>query len=503
VPRSLSSRIVASFAALALALLIAIGGTVFVVLRDLHRASTESRMADLADSLLPQLRQSIASGNLQGALADTQKQLSDSGVDIMLATTDGQLHAINGFASVTGTIDLTTATLRGQDVHSTTVFADGRPHSWAATKVNARSVVFATLDRSGGEAFSDLARTIPIGLLAVLLVGGPLAFVLSRSVTGPLRRLQHATAAVPATSPAAVAATGSGAAPVPDLGPVPVEGPREVRELTEHFNAMTGELSATREREERLLANLRHDLKTPLTVIGGFAGAIADGTASGPEAVKAARTIGEEANRLERLVAELDTMERLRTGAGGLRPEQIDARSLLDQTVERFGARAAGRGVELMVIGATAAGAGTGMAPGAVATPGGMPAPGALAGPPDLRFSADRVAVDRILGNLIENALAVVPSPGGHIWLEARGSADWITLLVSDDGPGFPPGATERIFDRFYRGDPARSGPGSGLGLAIVRELARAHGGEAQAESLAPHGARAIVHLPRTPQVAG
>ena len=488
-PRSLSGRIVASFAALALALLIAIGGTVFVVLRDLHRASTESRMADLADSLLPQLRQSIAAGNLQGALADTQTQLSDNGVDIMLATADGQLHAINGFASVTGTIDLTTATLRGQDVHSTTVFADGRPHSWAATKVNARSVVFATLDRSGGEALGDLARTIPIGLLAVLLVGGPLAFVLSRSVTGPLRRLQHATAAVPATSQAA-AATGPGAAPAPDLGPVPVEGPREVRELTEHFNAMTGELSATREREERLLANLRHDLRTPLTVIGGFASAIADGTASGPEGVKAARTIVEEANRLERLVAELDTMDRLRTGAGGLRPEQIDARSLLDQTVERFGARAVGRGVELMVIGETAAGAAA------------VPAPGALAGPPDLGFSADRVAVDRILGNLIENALAVVPSPGGHIWLEARGSADWITLLVSDDGPGFPPGATERIFDRFYRGDPARSGPGSGLGLAIVRELARAHGGEALAESLAPHGARAIIHLPRTPQVA-
>jgi signal transduction histidine kinase len=502
VPRSLSGRIVASFAALALALLIAIGGTVFVVLRDLHRASTESRMADLADSLLPQLRQSIAAGNLQGALADTQTQLSDNGVDIMLATADGQLHAINGFTSVTGTIDLTTATLRGQDVHSTTVFADGRPHSWAATKVNARSVVFATLDRSGGEALGDLARTIPIGLLAVLLVGGPLAFVLSRSVTGPLRRLQHATAAVPATSQAA-AATGPGAAPAPDLGPVPVEGPREVRELTEHFNAMTGELSATHEREERLLANLRHDLRTPLTVIGGFASAIADGTASGPEAVKAARTIGEEANRLERLVAELDTMDRLRTGAGGLRPEQIDARSLLDQTVERFGARAVGRGVELMVIGETAAGAAAVPAPGALAAPGAAPAPGALAGPPDLGFSADRVAVDRILGNLIENALAVVPSPGGHIWLDARGSADWITLLVSDDGPGFPPGATERIFDRFYRGDPARSGPGSGLGLAIVRELARAHGGEALAESLAPHGARAIIHLPRTPQVAG
>jgi signal transduction histidine kinase len=495
VPRSLSGRIIASFAALALALLVAIGGTVFVVLRDLHRASTESRMADLADSLLPQLRASIAAGNLQGALADTQRQLAASGVDITLATADGQLHPINDFPSVTGTIDLTTATLRGQDVHSTSTFADGKLHSWAATKVNARSVVFSTLDRSGAEALADLARTIPIGLLAVLVVGGPLAFVLSRSVTGPLRRLQHATASVPATgSPAGQGgepAVGAGGVPGPSPGPVPVDGPREVRELTEHFNAMTAELRATRDREEHLLANLRHDLRTPLTVIGGFATAIADGTASGSEATKAARTIGEEATRLERLVAELDTMERLHTGAGGLQPEEIDAATLLEQTVERFRARAASKGVELAVIGATAR---PPASPGGDA-PAGVPSP-------DLGFSADRLAVDRILGNLIENALAVVSSPGGHVWLEARGSADWITLLVSDDGPGFPPGGTERIFDRFFRGDPARSGTSSGLGLAIVRELARAHGGEALAESLAPHGARVIVHLPRVPRIA-
>ncbi|HEY2888883.1 MAG TPA: HAMP domain-containing sensor histidine kinase [Candidatus Limnocylindrales bacterium] len=496
-PRSLSGRIIASFAALSLALLVAIGGTVFVVLRDLHRASTESRMADLADSLLPQLRASIAAGNLQGALADTQRQLAATGVDITLATADGQLHPINNFPSVTGTIDLTTASLRGQDVHSTSAFADDKQHSWAATKVNARFVVFSTLDRSGAEALGDLARTIPIGLVAVLVIGGPLAFILSRSVTGPLRRLQHATASVPTTgSPAAGdgdpgAATGR--APGPGPGPVPLEGPREVRELTEHFNAMTAELRATRDREEHLLANLRHDLRTPLTVIGGFATAIADGTASGSEATKAARTIGQEATRLERLVAELDTMERLRTGTGGLQPEQIDAGALLDQTVERFRARAAGKGVELAVIGATAQ---------LLAAPAGSAVSGARIAVPDLGFSADRVAVDRILGNLIENALVVVPSPGGHVWLEVRGSTDWITLLVSDDGPGFPPGGTERIFDRFFRGDPARSGTSSGLGLAIVRELARAHGGEALAESLAPRGARVIVHLPRVPRVA-
>ena len=261
-------------------------------------------------------------------------------MDILIATADGVLHPINGADSVTGTIDLATATLRGQDVHSTSVFADGKQHSWAATKVNARSVVFATLDRSGAEALGDLARAIPIGLLAVVLIGGPLAYVLSRSVTGPLRRLQQATAGVPETG----------------QPPLPVDGPREVRELTEHFNAMTAELGVVREREEQLLANLRHDLRTPLTVISGFAAAIADGTAAGPDAVKAGVTIGQEADRLERLVAELDTMERLRSGAGGLRPEQIDGGALLAETAERFRARAAARGVELTVIGASAPG---------------------------------------------------------------------------------------------------------------------------------------------------
>ena len=76
-----------------------------------------------------------------------------------------------------------------------------------------------------------------------------------------------------------------------------------------------------------------------------------------------------------------------------------------------------------------------------------------------------------------------------------------ISLSVTDDGPGFPPGTLERVFERFFRADPSRTGGGSGLGLAIVRELARAHGGEAWAENVAPHGARVTVLLPLSPVV--
>src|SRR4029079_12437664 len=109
---------------------------------------------------------------------------------------------------------------------------------------------------------------------------------------------------------------------------------------------------------------------------------------------------------------------------------------------------------------------------------------------------ADRGAVERIMANLITNALAAV-SRGGHIWLSASSDASGasVVLAVTDDGPGFPPGAAAPAFERFFRADPARAGQGSGLGLAIVREFAVAHGGTAHAENVAPRGARVSVVL--------
>jgi signal transduction histidine kinase len=132
---------------------------------------------------------------------------------------------------------------------------------------------------------------------------------------------------------------------------------------------------------------------------------------------------------------------------------------------------------------------------------------GAIPGERALTFTGDRLAAERILQNLVENALSVVPS-GGHIWLRAAplrmpGRPPGISLSVTDDGPGFPPGTSERVFERFFRADPSRTGGGSGLGLAIVRELARAHGGEAWAENVAPHGARVTVLLPIAPTLGG
>ena len=472
IPRSLSGRLVGAFAVLALAILLAVGGTLFVVLRGLHADATLGALADVSGSVLPQVRDSIASGQLRGTLEEVRTQLADRSIEVLIVGADGQLRPAGGVSLGSASIETDPAV--GGSVRGS-VTLGGTRYLYVATTVRRaaaaaapKAIAFLAVDRSGALALADVGRTFPIVVLVILAIAAPLGIALSRSVTRPLRRLADATADIPA---------GHGA-------PLPLEGPREVRELTGTFNAMTAELDATRARESELLANLRHDLRTPLTVITGFAAALADGTATGDAASAAARAIEEEAARLERLVSEVGAVERIRSGEEQIRPELLDAAEIVTATATRFGPKAAASGVALTVS----------VQEGAALT-----------------MAADRVALDRMLGNLVENALAVARSA---VVIEAAAArlasnVDAIRIDVLDDGPGFPDGTAARAFERFWRGDPARSGTaaglgagsgsGSGLGLAIVRELAAAHGGDSHAENRAEGGACVGVTLPRVP----
>lgn len=461
IPRSLRGRLIASYVALSLVLLVVVGGTLFVVLRGLHSDGTSGSLADVANSVLPQVRQSVGTGNLRGAIEDVGTQLATRDIEVMLVGTDGRLRPIAG--QPLGDPIMQTDGTAGDTIRGSVVL-DGKPYLYAATVIRRtataapRAVAFLTADRSGALALGDLGRAIPAVALVILLVAAPLAWLVARSVTRPLERVAAAASGLPVGTPTTL----------------PLEGPSEIRALTGTFNAMSGELADTRRREAELLADLRHDLRTPLTVISGFAAALVDGTATGDDVGRAGRAIGEEADRLERLVGELGTIDGLRSGENPLRPEQIDAGELMATTRERFLTRGEAAGVEIQVASSSAE-------------------------PTGLTFAADRLATERILANLVANALDLVPR-GGHVWLSAaRVSPDSVALTVTDDGPGFPPGAAGRVFERFYRADPARSGSGSGLGLAIVRELAQAHGGSAHAENVAPHGARVGVILPVVP----
>jgi signal transduction histidine kinase len=497
VPRSLSWRIGLAFAFLALATWIAIGGALFLVLRSLHTVATTSTLTDVATPLVAQARAELpTAGDVRATLANLRDQVASQGYSVYVVTADGRIVTLDGDPVPADTVRIPPNSGRGATIDGT-FRSNGQSYAWVAivlrnpAGVGPRALILATTDRSSADAVRDLLAALPAVVIVSLLVGGPIAWLISRSVTQPLRRLAAATADLPAGSAA----------------PLPLEGPTEVRDLTARFNAMSEELGHSRQEEADLLANLRHDLRTPLTVIGGFATALTDGTATGDDVGRAARAIGEEAARLEELVGQLGAVERLQSGAPGLRPEAIDAAELLAQAAERFRPAASAAGFEISVVEPL------------VALAGGA----AMAPQPDVTFTADRLAMDRILANLIGNALAALsagegaappagPAPAsgtatpvrGHVWLAARrlpgGSRGGASMLiqVTDDGPGFPPGATARVFERFYRADPSRARirGGSGLGLTIVRELARAQGGEAVAENVAPRGARISVMLP-------
>ena len=468
-PRSLTSRIILAFVGLSAALLIAVSATLFLALRDLHDDGITQKLgtevvfvvatisAEPVDE--PQALVELSVRNSPAAAA-----IAADGGFILVQGPKGALRVLAGQPSSTS---MPAGPSAGQknliDRLQTSdgkwfIFIEPSPNSTRGIRF-----LFAVPDKSGQMAIGDLARPMLIIVLVLLFVGLPAAWLLSRSITGPMRRLAQAAGDLPSST---------------SEKPLPLEGPTEVRALTDRFNAMAHELASTRYEETQMLANLRHDLRTPLTSIGGFAEAIADGTASGDRAAAAARTIAEEAQRLERLVGELGVVERLREGPAALRPEALDATRLIEDAAARFEGRAATQGVTVEVAGAGP-------------------------GEPELRFTGDRLAVERILQNLVDNALSVVPK-GGHVWLRATslampGRAPGMSMSVTDDGPGFPPGTTEKVFERFYRADPSRSGSGSGLGLAIVREMARAHGGEAWAENVAPHGARVTVLMPIVP----
>lgn len=458
-PDRVSSRIAAAFAVVGLVAVLAVGAGLFVSLRTLHQEATISGLGDIAQPVLVRVRAVGALTELRAAAAALKAGLPDDiglyaivGGRVITAETGGEDAAIGG-------IDVTGLAI-GQTTGGEVQAADGTRLVYAATVVRPAgpalgpvAIVLTTVDRSAGLALRDLVRVLPLVALVIVLVVAPIAWLVSRSITRPLRALAAATATVPAAGTTAE--------------PLVPQGPREVRELTARFNAMTAELVRVRNEERELLANIRHDLRTPLTVVAGFAEALRDGTASGDHVARAADAIAQEAGRMGGLIEDLRAVDETGTSGVPLRPEALDPAALVADAVTRFAPRASAERVELR----------------SDADQG-------------LDLVADRAAVERILGNLVDNALAVVPA-GGHVLVEARrGAGDSVAFRVSDDGPGFPPGSLERVFDRFYRADPARTGPGTGLGLSIVLALARAHGGTAVAENLAPTGGRVTVALP-------
>src|SRR4051794_13257976 len=300
-----------------------------------------------------------------------------------------------------------------------------------------------------GSAARPLAAVLgPLGWSAgiAFLVSILVALLLARSITRPLIGLTRATRAL---------ARGDYSQRVP------VSGSDEVGELGGSFNQLAQDLDQVRRREKDFLANISHDLKTPLTSIQGFAGALVDGTCP-PDAYPAvARIIYDEAERMGRLVGDVLQLSRLEAGDLPLTLAPLDLADLLRAGARRFAPAAQAAGVTLRVE-----------------------APTERA----LTVLGDQGRLEQVLGNLLENALRYTPA-GGRIDLvasaaEAEGQP-LARLLVRDTGSGIAPTDLPRIFERFYQADKSRVAgrAGAGLGLAIVKEVIERHGGTVRAES--------------------
>jgi histidine kinase len=292
-----------------------------------------------------------------------------------------------------------------------------------------------------GEALNDFASELFPLLIQGAVVGVVLAVVtgalITRSIVRPLGTLAQAAHEI------AGGHYGH---------QVTARGARELRDLAEAFNRMSREVATTQQAQRDFMANVSHDLKTPLTSIQGFSGAIVDGTA--PDPVHAARIIHQEAERLNRMVTALTDLARLQAGQTPMQFTAIDMGALAMSVAGRLGVLAGEKGITL------------------------------TADTPSLPLiSGDGDRLVQVMTNLIGNAIKYTPS-GGHIRVTARAHADGVTIAVADDGQGIPQAERERIFERFYQVDKVR-GPrrGAGLGLAIVREIVSAHGGRITVES--------------------
>lgn len=263
-----------------------------------------------------------------------------------------------------------------------------------------------------------------------------LGTVLATHLVSPLRNLIHATERI---------AQG-------DLAHrVVVRTRDELGKLAQSFNRMAEALQRAEAARRQFLADVAHELRTPLAVIRGNLEALLDGAF--PLIPESLAPVYEETLHLGELIEDLRTLTLADTGHLPLEREKVELGELVEGVVEAVRPVAKEEGVEVV-----------------------------LSREPNLWVSVDPRRIRQVLGNLLSNALRYSP-PGSTITVSARRRGDEIWVSVQDQGPGIPEEDLPHIFERFYKADKSRAEGGTGLGLAIAKEIVAAHGGRIWAEN--------------------
>ncbi|HET9497983.1 MAG TPA: HAMP domain-containing sensor histidine kinase [Candidatus Limnocylindria bacterium] len=244
---------------------------------------------------------------------------------------------------------------------------------------------------------------------------------------------------------------------------VPERGPREVRSLARAFNSMSSRLEEVERQRQSTLADVSHEMRTPLAVIQGNVEALIDGIY--PADAEHLEPILQATRDMERLIEDLRTLSLAEAHRLVLHREPTDLGTLLPEVVAGYRSQADEAGIQLIVTVVEA-----------------VPV-----------LNLDPARLREVVGNLLANALRHTPS-GGSVDLAARLVGNEVEVTVRDTGPGMEPHELDRIFERFYR---SPDSPGSGLGLSIARDLVEAHGGTITATSAAGQGTTVRFTVPR------
>lgn len=308
---------------------------------------------------------------------------------------------------------------------------------------------------AGGSVHAAFLSALSTALLAGTLASVAAAGLAAAFVTGRLVRPLNAVRAA-----TRLIAAGHYQARVP----VPAEP--ELAALAADVNTLAGQLASTETRRTRLLGEVAHEMRTPLTALEGYLEGLIDGVfAPEPEVLGAA---GDELRRLRRLADDLSALSRAEEQRLDLHPADVDLADLARRAAGRLAPQFSDAHLSLIVH-----------------------APGPL----PVRADPDRIT--QVLTNILGNALTATPA-GGSVTVEARATGPDAEAVVADTGTGLAAADLDRVFERFYRapGQPRRSS-GSGIGLTIARNIARAHGGEITASSPGPgHGAAFTLTIP-------
>jgi len=308
-----------------------------------------------------------------------------------------------------------------------------------------------------------LYEAVLFGALAAICVAMIIAYFVARSISSPIRRMKEIAQRI------SKGQFGEKAR---------IKSSDELADLAEALDAMAGELQVKIERLRHLdrvrtdfVANVSHELKTPLTSIRGFVETLEDGAIDDTSnARRFLAIIKKHTQRLGNIIDDLLRLSELESG-GKMEMAEFDLKSLIDEVVMGFG-HALGAKRQNLTVGSAAG---------------------------DYTIRGNRDKLEQVFVNLIDNAIKYTKQ-GGRIKVQVAESDDAVMVTVEDNGIGIPKEDVERVFERFYRVDKAHSRElgGTGLGLSIAKHIVLAHRGEICIDSEPGKGTKVLVTLPKT-----